>query len=460
MQETYQLTSHPSGSKREFWALTWPLMIAIISSTIMLFIDRLFLARWDPLGLNAAVSGGMAYFIFLVIPMGVLEIAEVLVGRLHGEERNKEIGSAVWQMILVAVALLPIFWIIAVIAPSVLFHGTGNEIYETAYFRTLMVCAPLQCITIALSGFFIGIGSVKIVTFSAIIGNIVNIALDYWLIFGGGSMPALGVVGAAAATGIAQFVQVLFLLTLYWTHHNREKYGTTSLFFNRPFLFEGLRIGLPSGTARSIEVIAHFLFFRIVMTVGPEQMALVAIVQTIYILASFAVDSQSKAASAIVSNLLGANQHGPLSNVLRSGFTLHSIYFLLLLAIVWFFPEQIFSLFSAGEGVGLQLTPELLHTFERALICMSLFFLVDGFGWILVGFMTSSKDTRYVFWVSLLVNWIAYVPPTLWFVGWNKGGADVAWTVIAGVTSLSLLLYLWRYLSGNWLKYDKARSVL
>lgn len=238
MRPSYQLTAHPVGSKNEFWAMTWPLMIGLLSSTAMLFIDRLFLANWDPLALNAAVIAGMAYYMFLIIPMGIVEIAEVLVGRLHGEKRLTEIGSATWQMVWIAIGFLPIFLLIAVFAPALIFHGSENIQFETSYFRTLLMFAPIQCAVIAVCGFFIGIGNVKIVTFSAILSNIVNIGLDYWFIFGGGPVPALGVVGAAVATGIALAVQLLILLAIYWTRHNRRMYGTNSLAWNRPFLLK------------------------------------------------------------------------------------------------------------------------------------------------------------------------------------------------------------------------------
>jgi MATE family multidrug resistance protein len=227
-----------------------------------------------------------------------------------------------------------------------------------------------------------------------------------------------------------------------------------------PFLFEGLRIGLPSGAGRSFEVFAHFLFFKIVLSVGAEQMVLVAIAQSIYILSSFIIDAQSKGASAIVSNLLGAGQRGPINQVLRSGITLHSVYFILLLALVWTFPEQIFALFSAEEGVALKMTPELLAVFERTLLFVSLFFLADGLAWIMFGFLTAAKDTRFVFWVSLLVNCLAYLPLTLWFVGVQKGEADVAWAIIVFVTFLTFLLYLWRYISGNWLRYNYSHPIV
>lgn len=460
MQENYQLTPHPSGSKREFWALTWPLMIGLFSTTLMMFVDRLFLSKWDPLALNAAVTGGMAYYMFLVIPMTTVEIVEVLVGRLNGERRYSEIGSAAWQMVLLALGLLPIFWLIALIAPSILFFGTGNEFNETQYFSTLMFFAFAQCTTISLCGFFIGIGNVKIVTCSAIVANVVNILLDYCLIFGRGPFPELGVLGAAIATGVSQIVQTLFLLSIFWCQSYREKYGTSALKFNRSFFSEGLNVGLPSGLGRSMEVIAHFLFFRIIISVGQEQMVLVAIAQSIYILSSFVVDAQCKGASAIVSNLLGAKQNHLTSKVLRSGFQIQTLYFLIFFFIIFYFPEYIYSLFSAEEGVALHMTPELMSTFKGALIGVSLFFLADGLGWILIGFLTAAKDTRFVFWVSTLVNWFAYIPPAFWLIGMEKGGADVAWAIIAGVTTITFLFYLWRYVTGRWLVREFAAEKL
>jgi MATE family multidrug resistance protein len=293
---------------------------------------------------------------------------------------------------------------------------------------------------------------------SAVLGNAVNVGLDYWMIFGGGIMPELGITGAALATGISQFIQILFLLSIYWSKKYRENYGTLSLKMNQPYLKEGLRIGIPSGSGRSLEVLAHFLFLRIIISVGPEQMALVAIAQSIYILSSFIIDAQCKGASAIASNLLGAKQTTFLSKVLQSGFIIHLGYSFLLFLIVSLFPEPIVSLFNSENGSHIQMTPQLMSVFKRTLIGVSLFFLFDGLAWILIGFLTAAKDTRYVFWVSAAVNWIAYLLPTLWLIGVKKGEADVAWAIIVAATSLSFALYLWRYMSGKWLVHGEVEK--
>lgn len=452
MTRSYQLTSYPIGSKREFWTMSWPLMLAMISSTLMMFVDRLFLSRYDPLALNAAASSGIAYYMFLVLPMSVATISEVLVGRLHGESRYREVGSATWQMVWFSCFIFPLFLLIGLLGPSLLFKGSGIVAQESSYFRMLMIFASFQCTTIALSGFFIGIGRVKIITLTAILGNLINIGLDYVLIFGAGSIPSYGIAGAAFATGISQLIQTLFLIAMILRKQDRETYRTSHLVFYPHFFKEGLKIGTPSGLGHMVEVIAHFLFFRIVMSVGQSQMAIVAMVQSLYILFSFINDSACKAASAIASNLLGADVKGPLKKLLRSAFTLQGFYFVLVLSFFLLFPDFLLNLFLTDAENSILAFEGMREVFIAALFFMSLFFLFDGFGWILMGFLTASGDTRFIFWTSLVVHWGAYVIPTVFLIGIGKGGADTAWSIIAGMSILNASIYFVRYKSGAWLK--------
>ena len=455
MTSPYQLTSYPLGSKREFWTMSWPLMLAMISSSLMIFIDRLFLAKYHSIILNAAASGGIAYYIFLVLPMSIASISEVLTGRLHGEKRHKEIGSSVWQMVWFSIFLTPVFLLIIFTVPPILFKGTGIEMQETAYFKILMYFAPFQCITIALSGFFIGIGKVKVITISAILGNLVNISLDYILIFGWKSIPAFGIAGAAFATGFSQLIQTIFLLIMILKPTERSTYQTENCGFRRHFFIEGLKIGTPFGLGHMVEIMAHFLFFRIVMSVNQTQMTIVAMVQSFYILCSFINDAGSKAASAIVSNLLGAEVKSPIKKVLKSAFSLQCFYFLFFTSFFFLFPDFLINLFLSSKESSLLADDHMRHTFILALFFMTIFFLFDGFGWILIGFLTAAGDTKFIFWTSLFIHWIAYVAPTVVFIGIAKKGADTAWAIVAGMSVLNALIYLYRYQTGKWLKEYK-----
>ena len=71
-------------------------------------------------------------------------------------------------------------------------------------------------------GFFIEIGNVKNVTIFTIFGNENEIKINVLFIFGYGPTPTMGIFGAALATGVAQILQTLFLMSLFLTKCNRN----------------------------------------------------------------------------------------------------------------------------------------------------------------------------------------------------------------------------------------------
>ena len=456
----YQLTKYPVGTIREIWTLAWPLMLGLISSSLMLFIDRILLSWHSPQALNASANGSMAFYIFLVVPMAICAISEVLVGRLHGEGRLNEIGKPVWQTIWFALILTPLFLLIAYFLPLLLFYQSDNQAHETAYFQSLMSFAPAVCSTVALSGFFIGTGKVKFVTYSTLLANLLNVILGYLLIFGMGPIPSLGITGAGIATGLAQTFQSLLLLAFFLRKEYRVNYGTAQFNFNASYFKESLRIGAPAGSGHAVEVLAHYMFFRIVTMSGSENMTIVALVQSFYILVGFVVEAQSKGVSAIIANLIGAKSFDLIKKVFISAIKLHSLFFLVMLVILFNCSSFLFGLFFTHESSSLLQNPYFTNMIFQASLWMSIFFLFDGFSWILIGHLTSAGDTKFIFYVSSIINWVAYVLPAFFLIGLGKNGANIAWMIIALYSILNFCIYLWRYQSGKWLRSHKLAEAM
>ena len=63
----FKLTSYPIGSLREMWTIAWPLMLGLLSSSIMIVVDRLLLARCSINYMNAAATGGTAAYSFFYL---------------------------------------------------------------------------------------------------------------------------------------------------------------------------------------------------------------------------------------------------------------------------------------------------------------------------------------------------------------------------------------------------------
>ena len=190
---SYQLTHHPVGSLREIAAISWPIMLGLLSGSLMMFVDRKFLAELSLEALNASANAGMALTTLLVAPMALSGISEVFVGHAHGSGSEKNLGAPVWQMLWLSLLLFPIFCLSAYLLPPICFYKTGNEALETDYFQQTILFGPFYMAVPALIGFFTALGNTQIGLKSTVLANVINIALDYVLIFGHFGFPALGV---------------------------------------------------------------------------------------------------------------------------------------------------------------------------------------------------------------------------------------------------------------------------
>ncbi len=456
MSNNYQLTRYPIGSIREIWSISWPLMLSLISNSIMLFVDRLVLSWHSPESLAAGANASMSYYLFLVIPMAVCAISEVLVGRLHGEGRFGEIGRPVWQTVWFALLLAVPMWPLAYFCSDYIFFGSADGYKEKVYFQILMAFAPLMCASVAFGGFFIGIGNVKVVTLCTLIANVFNVIGAYLFVFGAGFIQPMGVAGAGLATGLAQTIQVLLLIGCFLQRSYRQQYGTGRCVFDFGYFKEAISIGAPAGTGHVVEIFAHCVFFRILMMAGGPRMAIASLVQSFYLLFGFVVDGLSKSVGAIVSNLIGGNAFELIPKVFRSSILLHTLFSLLYLLGIYFLQDSLLLIFFSGEGALLLEDPATLQSAKEAMLWMCLFFLFDGYSWILIGQLTASGDTKFIFYISSILNWFAYVLPVFVLVGLWERGADAAWMIIAFYSILNFCIYFWRYYTGRWLA--KVRS--
>ncbi len=121
---SYQLTPFRIGSIREIWAISWPLMIGLLGGSLMVFVDRLLLARFSIESMNAAATAGTGFYAFIILPSIIAGISEVFVGQYHGQGQFEKMGIAVWQMLWFSLLLTPIFFLLSWLGPKILFQKT------------------------------------------------------------------------------------------------------------------------------------------------------------------------------------------------------------------------------------------------------------------------------------------------------------------------------------------------
>lgn len=196
--------------------LAFPAVIENFFQTMLGFADTFFVSQ---IGLEEVSAVGVTnailaiYFaIFMAIGVGV----NVLMANATGAN-NHEKASKIAQQGIVLASLIGLFMggVTLIFAePLLSLLGAEQRVLEisSVYFRIVAVPSILMAYMFVMSSILRGVGDTKSPMKAIIIANIVNIVLDYVLIFGFLFIPALGIVGAGLAGVIARGVGTLILV--------------------------------------------------------------------------------------------------------------------------------------------------------------------------------------------------------------------------------------------------------
>ena len=211
------MTSYPEGSLRQLWCIALPLILSSLSGVVMLFVDRLVLARYALEAHNASVEATNLGWAFLAGWSTLASVTQIFVAQNYGAGKHQLLGGTVWQMIWLSLFTIVIFCPIAIWGPVIFFGADDAHKLQRTYFFWMILFGPSHCLFSALSGFFIGQGRTFLTGSVVFIGNVINTVLCCLLVFGWeGYFAAQGVRGAAIATNSAVLGQVLILLIIFF----------------------------------------------------------------------------------------------------------------------------------------------------------------------------------------------------------------------------------------------------
>lgn len=445
------LSKYNPASVKELFTISFPLMLSTLASACMIFIDRIMLSHYniDTMNSVSTVANTTSMFIFSLV--GTTTIAEVFVGQYNGSKNFRKLSSPVWQMIWLSLFSSLIF------VPCAFFGGEffiPEAIYQNAFpfYFWMVLFSPVFGIVGALSSFFIGRGKTIVITISAFIANILNISLNYFLIFGIGSMPPLGAGGAAIGTVISNIVWAIVLFALFLREKYRKKYHTSDYSFDKNLLIKCLKVGTPSTISHFIEMFGWTVLGYYVAEFGKEYLSVYSIAVSIYILFVFYMDGLSKGVAALSANFIGAKKRRLIQKIMRSAIIIHLFFVGTVSIVLLFFPEYLIDLFKSENA---KIEPFILNELKISLRATSLYFLIDGFAWIYAGIMIAGGDTRFLMFSNLFCTWIlTVIPCILWFMFFPSSPSTIFIYIYPLYATGMVILTFYRIKSGKWLAVD------
>ncbi len=189
--------------------LAGPMIVITISFTIMQTVDRLMVSRVGTDAFAAIVPAGFVAFVAGGFAMGTMAALNALVSQSLGAGRLKECASYYWQMVYMGVVFFVLVVVVAYPLAPVVFrwmHQPPEVIsLEVTYLRILLFAHVIAVINWASGQFYAGIHRPVLILLPSLAGQVVNVVVNYILIFGKLGAPRMGLVGAALGTfaGIA-----------------------------------------------------------------------------------------------------------------------------------------------------------------------------------------------------------------------------------------------------------------
>lgn len=413
---------------RRTLALAFPIMAGFLGQMLMGLTDTLMIGRVGVTPLAASAFANTLVHVLLIAGIGLMAAVAVLVSHAHGSGRHAEAGEALRHGIFTAAAFgtagtLLLFGLF----PFLRFFGQPAEVVAEArpYIDVLALSAPLSLITICLKNYT----EAKASPWPAfcILGGaiLLNIFLNWILIFGNLGSPALGLTGAGLATFAARAVALAGMVWLVFADRRFRESLPARWFaaIEWGWIRRLLRIGLPVSLQLIMEVGAFSAATLAAGWIGVGALAAHQIALTCAGTTFMFPLGISQAVTIRVGHAMG---RGHADRVARIGFGAISMGVCIMGAFALgflFFGEPIAGAFTAD--------PDVRRLAATLLIVAGIFQLFDGTQVVSIGALRGLHDVRVPTAVVFTAYWIIALPLG-WLIAFPLGaGATGIWVGLA-----------------------------
>jgi len=438
-----------AGGLREVLLLALPLVISTSAHSVQLFIDRMFLFKVSPDAMSASMQSGLSSFTFIAFFMGIAGYSNTFVAQYLGAKRLDRIGPATWQAIYLAIGGGGVIVLLIPFAHTIstwFAHGGALANYETIYFKWMCLSAPFVLVSASICGFYTGRGKTAIVMWINLVAMMINIVLDYCLIFGNWGCPALGFVGAPIATLVASVVTTLWYVIDFIRQKNRDTFNTLHCRFDVQLFRRLIRFGLPAGIQFAMEIFPFTLFIMFIGRIDLLAMSASVIAFQLNILAFLPMIGFGIAVSTLVGQNIGRQNIAIASRATWSACYMCMAYMITIALFYVICPEICLYPFINGLEDDVA---EITNWAKHILWFVAFYCLFDTGNIIFSGALKGAGDTRFVMVLSISLNWLVLVFPVWlsWKMGW---GVYVIWGFATLFVCLLAVSYLWRFRVGKW----------
>ena len=429
--------------------LSVPVILGMLGHTFVAFADNIMVGQLGTAELAAVSLGNSFVFIAMSLGIGFSTAITPLVAEADGAGNKADGKSALKHgLVLCTVLGLSLFGIILLLKPIMYLMKQPPEVVELAMPYLDLVAFSLVPLIIfqAFKQFSEGLSQTKYPMYATIIANVVNIVLNYLLIFGSFGFPKMGIVGAAIGTLISRFVMVVYIWFLLKGKKKFHDYVTGFNFklIEKRVMRKIISLGFPSALQMFFEVAIFTAAIWISGVLGKNAQAANQIALNLSSMTFMFGMGLGVAAMIRVGNQKGLLNFKELRRIAQS------IFFLTLLveivfAILFLWGRDWFPTIylDVNDTKNMADNTEVIFLAGQLLLVAAFFQISDGIQVVVLGALRGLQDVKIPTLITFIAYWLIGFPISYYLGLHTDFGSVGIWIgLLTGLTASAIMLYI------------------
>ncbi|MEO8138509.1 MAG: MATE family efflux transporter [Gemmatimonadota bacterium] len=423
---------------RALLSLALPVIVVQVGLMAMGVADTIMVGHVSPVALAAVAVGNVYYFAAAVFGMGTLMALDPIVAQAMGAGDREAAARGVQRGAVLALLLCVPTTLILWPAPAVLawLRQPPEVVPLAGAYAQLSIPGTLGLFAFTvLRQSLQAMHRVRPILVTVVVANLLNILLNWMLIYGHAGFPALGAIGSAWATMISRLTMALLLLALAWPALHE---------FVRPFrpaalepgpLFRLFLLGAPIGAQHQLEYGVFALVGLLMGVLGTTQVAAHQVALNLASLTFMVPLGLSAAAAVVVGHAVGRGDRQAAIEASRAALYI-AVGFMGITATAFLvFPGLLARLYTSA--------PEVLQIAVVLIPLAGVFQVFDGIQVTSIGLLRGLGDTRTPMITGVLGFWLLGLPVSLFLCfRLGLGPAGLWWGLVLGLVAVALFLIL------------------
>ncbi len=418
--------------------LAAPIAFTTLIQVAMGFIDIIMLGRYDATQFAASGLGTSIWLFGLLAISGSLMGTSVLIANRVGADNPDDVRNlyrqSLWLALMLGfITLLALPWLARLLP----YAGVQNELipHVIDYIQITAFSMPALALYMSMRFFSEGIEWPVPMMLIALLMLPLNTIGNYFLIFGNGGFPELGLKGAAISTTVGVNLSALLLwLVLRYAKPYQAYHAATSYSSPDPRIIGRILVlSIPIATSMILE---HSFFLATYVLAGKISVLTAAAhnIAINYASMMFVIPLGIASATTVkVGNALGRGSFNYAKFRGRTGISIAAFFMLCSACVMLLFNEQIARIYTTD--------PSIIEPAAGLLMIAALFQLSDGIQVSTAGALRGFEDTTIPMLINLVAYWVIGLPLAAYLAFTRNLDANGLWLgLICGLTVAAFLL--------------------